>query len=237
MAALSSPQSSASPIRVDMIADFACPWCYLGWRGLAAARTERPDIALELLWRPYQLDPSLPEEGVDRRAYLAAKFPDRSRLSAVHDALVASGAELGIQFNFDAITRAPNTSAAHRLMRWAKGLGLDDLVGEALYAAYFVAGRDIGAPEVLAEIGGGAGMDPLLILDLLSRGADQDAVSRDHRIAVEGGVTGVPFFVFDEKFAAIGAQPTAKLVRIIDHAVAERANRHSSFQVPTNFTN
>ena len=221
---------------VDLIVDFACPWCYLGWRNLKAARDLRPDAHLKILWRPYMLDPGLPEEGVDRKAYMAKKFPDRSRLSAVHDALVASGREAGIIFNFDAMTVSANTSGAHRLTRWAQSLGFADAVGEALFAANFTLGQNLGDPEVLADIGAKAGMDRLLILELLAKGADKDVVLADHQIAAREGVTGVPFLIFDQKFATMGAQATSALVRVIDHALAERGGPAPPLQVPTSFT-
>jgi predicted DsbA family dithiol-disulfide isomerase len=231
-----APPASA-PLVVDFIADFACPWCYLGWRNLAAARDLRPEAGLKIKFRPYMLDPGLPEEGIDRRLYMEKKFPDRSRLSAVHDALVQAGADAGITFNFELMKVAANTGGAHRLARWAESLGLAEKVAEGLYAANFTEGRNIGDPEVLADIAAAAGMDRLLVLELLSRGDDREAVEADFQIAARGGVTGVPFYVFDQKFAAMGAQPPEKLTRVIDHALRERGGPPPAFQAPTNFTN
>jgi predicted DsbA family dithiol-disulfide isomerase len=123
--------------------------------------------------------------------------------------------------NFDRIAKSPNTSAAHRLVRWAQGQGLQAEVLEGLFAAYFTDGKDIGDPEVLADIGAAAGMDRLLILDLLARGEDLEVVSQEHQIAVDAGVTGVPFMIFAQKFSVIGAEPAEKLARAIDHAFVE----------------
>jgi predicted DsbA family dithiol-disulfide isomerase len=218
MVAPSSPLITSSPvIKVDFIADVVCPWCYLGWVKLKAAFALRPDVTPQLVWRPYQLDPNLPEQGVDRKAYMAAKFKDPERLRSASEALQASAAEDGLVLNFDQIKLSPNTSAAHRLIRWSQAAGVQDQVIEGLFTAYFTEGKDIGDPEVLAQIGAAAGMDRLHILDFLSRGEDIETVRRDHQTALEAGVTGVPFMVFDEQFSVMGAQPANRIVRVIDH--------------------
>ena len=118
---------------VDVVADVVCPWCFLGWRRLKATLALRPDVDSKLIWRPYQLDPTLPEDGVDRKAYMAAKFKDPARLKAVHQALLEGGSEDGITFNFEIIEKSPNTNAAHRLIRWALTAGVQDQVVEALF--------------------------------------------------------------------------------------------------------
>ena len=210
----------AQPLRIDVVADIVCPWCYLGWRRVLAAAALRPDIEVSIVWRPYQLDPSIPEQGVDRKAYMAAKFKDPERLRAVHDALVAGGADDGIIFDFDAIQLSPNTNAAHRLVRWALTAGVQDLVVEALFAAYFTEGRDIGDPMVLADIAGAAGMERLVVLQLVSEGADKASVTQEHAMAVKGGVTGVPYMIFAGKVAVVGAESPEHIVAAIDQALA-----------------
>lgn len=204
---------------VDVVADVVCPWCYLGWRRVKAAVALRPDIDARLIWRPYQLDPTLPEEGVDRKAYMAAKFKDPSRLKAVHEALVSGGAEDGIRFNFAVIDKSPNTNAAHRLIRWALTAGVQDAVVEALFAAYFTEGRDIGDPMILADIAEAAGMERLVVLQLLSEGADRESVTREHSMAVQGGVTGVPYVIFGGKVAVVGAETPERIAEAIDQAL------------------
>jgi len=207
------------PLLIDLVADVVCPWCYLGWRRLKSALALRPDVEPLIVWRPYQLDPTLPEQGVDRKAYMAGKFKDPVKLKAVHTALVEGGAEDGIVFNFDAIALSPNTNAAHRLIRWGQGAGRQDAVVEALFAAYFTHGRDIGDPQVLAEIGEAAGLDRLVILRLLSEGADRDSVAREHAMAVQGGITGVPFAIFGGKLAVVGAESPENIAAAIDKAL------------------
>jgi predicted DsbA family dithiol-disulfide isomerase len=206
-------------LEIDLIADMVCPWCFIGWRRLLAASALRPEVDVRITWRPYQLDPTLPEDGVDRAAYMAKKFPDAARRRQVSEMLVSLAAEDGIEMNFERIARSPNTSAAHRLVRWAQEQNLQAEVLEGLFAAYFTGGRDIGDPETLADIGAAAGLDRLGVLDRLSRGTDREVVAHEHRIALDAGVTGVPFMVFAQKFSVIGAEPANKLVRAIDHAL------------------
>jgi len=212
-----------SPLIVDVVADVVCPWCYLGWRRVKSALASRPDLQASVVWRTYQLDPSLPESGVDRKAYMAAKFKDPSRLRAAHDALVEGGAEDGIVFDFAAIEKSPNTNAAHRLIRWALSAGVQDVVVEALFAAYFTQGRDIGDPIVLADIAEAAGMERLTVLQLLSEGTDRETVAREHSMAVQGGVTGVPFVIFAGKVAVVGAESPEHILAAIDQATAPAA--------------
>jgi len=210
----------AQQLIIDVVADVVCPWCYLGWRRLKSAVALRPDVQAQLIWRPYQLDPTLPEEGVDRKQYMANKFKDPDKLKAVHTALVEGGAEEGIAFNFEAIDLSPNTNAAHRLIRWALTAGVQDQVVEALFKAYFEQGLDIGDPMVLADIAEAAGMERVVVLQLLSEGADKEAVAREHAMAVQGGVTGVPFAIFAGKVAVVGAETPERIVQAIDQALA-----------------
>ena len=209
------------PLLIDLVADVVCPWCYLGWRRVKSAVALRPDVEPLIVWRPYQLDPTLPEQGVDRKTYMAGKFKDALKLKAVHTALVEAGAEEGIVFDFEAIALSPNTSAAHRLIRWAHGAGRQDAVVEALFSAYFTQGRDIGDPVVLADIGEAAGMDPVVILRLLSEGADKETIDREHAMAVQGGVTGVPFAIFGGKLAVVGAESPENIAQAIDKALEQ----------------
>jgi predicted DsbA family dithiol-disulfide isomerase len=211
------------PLLIDLVADVVCPWCYLGWRRVRSAVALRPDVEPLIVWRPYQLDPSLPEQGVDRKAYMAGKFKDPVKLKAVHTALVEAGAEEGIVFRFDAIALSPNTSAAHRLIRWAHAAGRQDAVVEALFAAYFTNGRDIGDPQVLAAIGEAAGLDPATILTRLADGVDQQTIADEHALAVRGGISGVPFAIFGGKLAVVGAESRENIAQAIDQALAAAA--------------
>lgn len=205
-------------MQIDFIADVVCPWCYLGWRRLEKALAMRPDLQATVTWRPYQLDPTLPEEGVDRKNYYAAKFPDPERREAGARVLNAAAAEDGISWNLAEIPISPNTNAAHRLIRWAQGEGLQGPVLEGVLAAYFTELRDIGDPVVLADIGEKAGLDRMRLLQLFSEGVDKDTVAREHFQAHQAGVSGVPFMIFDGKIAVSGAEPPERLVKAIDKA-------------------
>lgn len=210
-------------MQIDFIADVVCPWCYLGWRRLEKALAMRPDVKANIVWRPYQLDPTLPEQGVDRKAYMAAKFPDPERRAAIGKILADAAAEDDIVLNLDAVAVSPNTNAAHRVIRWAQTAGLQEPVLEGVLSAYFTHGKDIGDPVVLADIAGAAGMDRLLVLKLLSEGADKDTITREHQMAHEAGVSGVPFMIFDGKLAVSGAEPPERLVKAIDKALEAAA--------------
>lgn len=210
----------AQPLHIDFIADVVCPWCYIGLRRLEQALALCPDVAAEILWRPYQLDPSIPEEGVDRRAYMAAKFgSDPDRRKAMLEALNAAAASVDLDLKVADIPISPNTNAAHRLIRWAQGQGLQGPMLKAILDAYFVELKDIGDPVVLADLAEQAGMDRMTVLKLLSEGADKDAVRREHMMAVQAGVTGVPFMIFGGKVAAVGAEDPERLAMAIDKAL------------------
>ena len=208
------------PLHIDFIADVVCPWCYIGWRRLEQALAMRPDVTAEVVWRPYQLDPTIPEEGVDRRAYMEAKFgSDPDRRKAMLEALNEAASGVGLDLRLADIPISPNTNAAHRLIRWAQGQGLQQPVLEAVLRAYFVELKDIGDPVVLADLAETAGMERMTVLRLLSEGADKDAVTREHMMAVQGGVTGVPFMIFGGKVAAVGAEAPERLAMAIDKAL------------------
>jgi predicted DsbA family dithiol-disulfide isomerase len=215
--------SDAAPLKIDFIADVVCPWCYLGWRRLHTALAERPKVRAEITWRPYQLGPDLPEEGVDRAEYYRMRFRDPKQLEQSREMLEGLARDEGFEMNLSKGERMPNTLAAHRLIRWAQGQGKQDALLEPLMAAYFRDGRDVGDPQVLVEIAAEAGLDPVLTLQLLAGDADRDAVRREHQIAVEAGVSGVPCMIFDGKFAVMGAESSVRLGRAIDHALQQRA--------------
>src|ERR1700691_2206349 len=154
-------------MQIDVVSDTICPWCFIGKRRLARALAERPDVEFDVRWRAFRLDPTIPPEGVERRAYLKAKFGDGERPKAMSEAIRAAGEGEDIAFAFERIARTPNTIDSHRLIRWAGNEGLQDEVVEALFKAYFEDGRDIGNLDILVEIAGETGMDTALVADLL----------------------------------------------------------------------
>ncbi len=206
---------------VDIVSDVVCPWCYVGKRNFEAARAQMPDVAFEVRWRPYQLDPTIPEGGVDRKTYMERKFGGKA--SGMHDRISQAGADVGIAFDFRAIRISPNTLNAHRLIRWAQTTGAQDALVERLFRDYFIEGRDVGNSDVLTAAARDCGMDGDLVAGLLAGDADRAAV-RDEIIEAQNiGVTGVPFFILDGAFALAGAQPPDVLVRAINKALSRRA--------------
>jgi predicted DsbA family dithiol-disulfide isomerase len=202
---------------IDVVSDVVCPWCYLGEKRLDAALQDEP-WPVVVRWRPYQLDPTIPEGGLDRAAYMEKKFGKTGRLKSVHDNLVRLGAEVGLPFAFDRIKRAPNTLDAHRLIRWSSSAGAQREVVDRLFRAYFVEGRDIGDRAVLLDIARESGLDAGLVEKLFSENADKDAVQGEIAEAQSIGVTGVPFFIFAGRLGVPGAQDPDVLRRAIAQA-------------------
>jgi predicted DsbA family dithiol-disulfide isomerase len=207
----------SEPLTIDVVSDVVCPWCYLGEKRLEAALADAPQ-PVAVRWRPYQLDPTIPEGGLDRAEYMAKKFGKSGRLQSVHDNLTRLGAEVGVPFAFDKIKRAPNTLDAHRLIRWASSAGVQGRVVDRLFKAYFVEGRDIGDRSVLTEIGGECGLDVELVEKLLAEGADVDLVREEIAQAQGMGVSGVPFFIFAGRIGVSGAQEPSVLRQAMTQA-------------------
>jgi predicted DsbA family dithiol-disulfide isomerase len=214
-------------VQIDFIADVICPWCFIGKRRLARAMAMRPGILFDVKHRPYRLDPAVPREGLPRKAYLAARFPDDKGLEDAHRLISAEGAKEGIVFDWNAIERTPNTIDAHRLIRWAETQGVQDDVVEKLFAAYFENGEDISDVRVLADIADICGMDGAQIADMLESDTDVANVERDDRLAHEMGVTGVPAMIFGGKIAVSGAREADILAMAIDKALEMAASNQT----------
>ena len=205
-------------MQIDVISDTVCPWCFIGKRRLQRAMAMRGDIAFDVRWRPFRLDPTIPKEGLDRKAYMKAKFGEDGLVEA-HRMLTREGAKDGIVFAFDAIRRAPNTLDSHRLIRWAETAGVQDEVVERLFIAYFENGEDIGDIRVLSDIADLCGMDGVEIARMLESGADTALVEREETLAREMGVTGVPAIIFGGRIAVSGAREPEILAAAIDKAL------------------
>jgi len=208
----------ADMMNIDVVSDVVCPWCFVGKRRLEAALSQTGESPVAVRWRPFQLDPTIPPQGLERRAYMRAKFRDDARLAEAHARLRALGAEVGIDFDFEAITRSPNTLDAHRLIRWASASGVQDEVVERLFSAYFEHGRDIGDRSVLTEIAARCGMDADALERQFADDGDIEAVRAEIAEAQALGVTGVPFFIFASRFAVSGAQSAEVLAKAMESA-------------------
>ncbi|HEY2035208.1 MAG TPA: DsbA family oxidoreductase [Rhizomicrobium sp.] len=208
-------------MQIDIVSDTVCPWCFIGKRRLEKALALRPDIEFDIRWRAYRLDPSIPPEGVDRKQYIQAKFGNNPNRQAMQDALQQAGQSEGIAFAFDRIARSPNTLDSHRLIRWSASAGVQNEVVERLFEAYFEDGRDIGNPDVLVEIASDAGMDSATVADLLEQGTDRELIENEDALAHRLGISGVPTFIFQNKYLVSGAHDPDQLVKVIDTVAAE----------------
>jgi predicted DsbA family dithiol-disulfide isomerase len=203
--------------RLEIVSDVVCPWCYLGAANLLRALADRGRPSpFAIHWRPFRLDPTIPPEGLDRAAYLAAKFGDPARVDAAHARLAAMGRDVGLAFRFDLIRRAPSSLDAHRLIRWAEPERLSTRTAMALFARYFEQGGDISDPAVLVSAAEEAGLDGPAVARLLAGDADRAEVAAEAAAAAERGVTGVPTFLVGGRYAIAGAQPPNVWMRLAD---------------------
>ncbi|MRG55359.1 disulfide bond formation protein DsbA [Phyllobacterium sp. SYP-B3895] len=202
---------------IDVVSDVVCPWCFVGRKRLEQALELNPDIDVSVNWRPFQLDPTIPPQGKDRKRYMQEKFGSSDRIFEIHQQLTELGKEVGIEFDFDSIEISPNTLDAHRLIRWASQAQpnvQDTLVG-ILFSYYFEQGKDIGDAEVLLEAAAEAGMDVAIVASLLPTDADAVGVRQEIDTANQIGVRGVPCFILDQKYALMGAQSAETLADAI----------------------
>ncbi len=210
------------PLSIDIVSDAVCPWCYIGKRKLEAALARRAsdEAPARIRWLAFQLNPDIPAGGVDRRSYLETKFGGPERAKQIYARIKAAGDEVGIPFDFERIVRQPNTVDAHRLTAWAQDLDpiAADALVEGLFRAYFIDGVDIGDIDSLARLAGDAGFDSAAARSMLVSDAGRAAIETEERRSRELGVTGVPFFVFNQRLAVSGAQPPEVLLDAIEQA-------------------
>ncbi|MBT8424235.1 MAG: DsbA family oxidoreductase [Silicimonas sp.] len=203
-------------ITLDILSDPICPWCYIGKANLDRALEARPDHALTIQWHPFQLNPDMPDAGMDRREYLETKFGGKDNAVAVYARVADAAKAAGLNIDFSGIERTPNTLDAHRLIHWAGLEGRQTAAVSRLFKAYFEDGKDIGDPEILLAIAEGIGMDREMVARLIESDDDlEDVRSRDAH-ARERGVTGVPTFVLANQHVVPGAQPTELWLKVID---------------------
>ena len=211
-------------LTIEMVSDLVCPWCWLGLRRLQGAIDLVPDLEVEVLFRPFELDPTIPAEGVDYKEYMRQRFgtdQGKERSNTMRDALIAYGKEDGIPFAFDKITRRPNSFDAHRLVRWAQGQGHGAAAKEKLFEAYFANGEDIGEHPILLRIAGEIGLDTDIVADLLDRGADVETTREEQSLFRQMGISGVPTYIAHRQIAVQGAETSEKLARFLKTAAAQ----------------
>jgi predicted DsbA family dithiol-disulfide isomerase len=213
------------PIPITVTSDFICPWCYIGEKRLARA-LERlpPGIDVQLEWLPFELNPDMPAEGMDRRAYLSRKFGSWQRVEAIQAQMVSAGRGDGASFDYAAVQWTPNTFLAHRLSWFAQREGKQRAFVEAALEAYFAHGRDTGSSNVLADIASDVGLDREAAASFLNSDAGAQSVRTLERTALERGIQGVPYFDIGG-IAMAGAQPAEMILQTIIEAAAPRAPR------------
>jgi predicted DsbA family dithiol-disulfide isomerase len=212
------------PVKLDILSDPICPWCYIGKARLDRALEARPDHPFVIAWHPFQLNPDMPAGGMDRRTYLETKFGGQEAAVRAYLPVAEHARAAGVKINFEAMTRTPNTLNAHRMIQWAGIEGRQTPMVAALFRAYFGEGRDIGDADTLADLADEAGMDAALVHRLLASDADHaDIIARD-AAARQMGVNSVPTFIVAGQHAVPGAQPTETWLAVIDE-IAARAQQ------------
>ena len=217
--------SEANAVTVDVVSDVVCPWCFIGQKRLDKAVAAAGDVDVHIRWRPFQLDPTIPPQGKDRREYMLAKFGSDERIREIHARIEPLGEAEGISFAFDAIRVAPNTLDAHRLIRWAGAAGeaVQNRLVRRLFQLNFEEGVNIGDHAVLVEAAREAGMDASVVASLLPTDADVEAVRTEIATASRMGISGVPCFLLEGKYAVMGAQDADTLADAIRQVAAAKA--------------
>lgn len=211
----------AMGMQIDIVSDTICPWCFIGKRRLEAALAQRPDLDPTITWHPFQLNPNTPVEGLSREEYMRQKFGGKDYPKGFGDSIRAAGATVDIDFGFERMARVPNTVRSHQLILWADEADKQDALVEALFRIYFLEARDIGDPEILIEAAAEVGMDADTVRSKFDRG-DDDAIVRSRDEHVRGlGISGVPTFIINQKYALQGAQEPPAILQVLDKVAAE----------------
>ncbi len=212
-------------ISVDVVSDVVCPWCFIGQKRLDKAIGTVEGVDVHVSWRPFQLDPTIPAQGKDRREYMLAKFGSEERIRDIHARIEPLGAAEGIAFDFDAIKVAPNTLDAHRVIRWAGPAGeeVQNRLVRRLFQLNFEKGANLGDAAVLIKAAREAGMDASVVETMLATDADKEAVRTEIATASRMGITGVPCFLIEGKYAVMGAQDAETLADAIRQIATAKA--------------
>jgi predicted DsbA family dithiol-disulfide isomerase len=210
-------------MQIDVIFDTVCPWCFVGKRRLETALARAGEDEVLISWRPFLLNPDMPVEGVDKDTYFRAKFGGRARSQRVSRAIAEAGKSVGVEFDFDLMRRIPNSVSSHRLVKYAEREGRAGDAVEALYRAYFLEGRDIGNISTLLRVGEEIGFKATALRNYLHGPENAESIRDDNARAHRMGVTGVPAYIIDGRFAVSGAQEPEVFLRLFEVA---RAKRH-----------
>jgi len=212
------------PVRIDVVSDVVCPWCFIGKHRLEMALALKPDIAVEVCWRPYFLNHWIPREGISREEYLTAKFGSPERYQSIAQRVSQAAAAEGLTYAMEKISRQPNTLDCHRLIRWAEGLGKAAEMKQKLMDLYFTEGADLTNHAVLVQAAADVGLDAEDVRAALASDQDVAQIEREAQAAKEAGIEGVPCFIFGSKFAVSGAQAPEYLAEAIERSAHAEPN-------------
>jgi predicted DsbA family dithiol-disulfide isomerase len=217
--------ATVAALNIDIVSDVVCPWCYIGKRHIEEAKArwqiKHPEAVVNVRWHPFQLNPDLPLEGTDRKGYLEQKFGGPQRAKEIYARVAAAGRNAGLEMNFDGIRKQPNTLAAHALIAYAQTANDGahaDAVAERLFKAYFVDGEFIGDVDVLVAIAAECGLNADATRAVLSERATLELIAAQDASAREQGISGVPYFIFNQKVALSGAQPPDVLLDAMERS-------------------
>jgi predicted DsbA family dithiol-disulfide isomerase len=213
--------SDQTPVRIDVVSDVVCPWCFIGKRRLEKALALKPGVPVEVHWHPYFLNDWVPPEGMSREDYLTTKFGSPERYSGIAQRVSAAASEEGLTYAVDKMKRQPNTTDCHRLIRWAGGIGKAAEMKQKLMDLYFSEGADLTNRAVLLQAATEVGLDADDVREALASDTDVEDVTREARSAKEAGIEGVPCFIFAGRYAVSGAQPPEYLATMIERVARE----------------
>lgn len=222
----------SEPMRIEVVFDAICPWCYIGHKRLERALAHHGEIDVERVWRPFLLNPEMPSGGMPRGEYLTRKFGSEYRARRIFEAISEAGADEDIRFAFDRITRTPNTVQAHRLVQWAAG-PLQTALVERLFQGYFLEGEDLGDTVTLVALAKDAGLDAREAAAYLAGGENVELVHAENLRAHRAGISGVPCFTLNSRYAIAGAQEPEVFLRLFD---LHNVPAYGSFGTPDSLT-
>lgn len=215
--------SDRRPIRIDVVSDVVCPWCFIGKRRLEKALALASDVPVEVHYRPYYLNEWIPAAGMSREEYLTTKFGSPEKYKGIASRVQAAAAAEGLVYAVEKMSRQPNTRDAHRLIRWAEGIGKAPEMKQRLMDLYFTEGADLSNEAVLVQAAADVGLDPEDVRAALDSDKDIAEIEQEVNAAKEAGIQGVPCFILDGKYAISGAQEPEALAQAIQQVSAQAA--------------
>ena len=203
-------------IKIDVISDTICPWCFIGKRNFEKAISQVPGIEVKFSYSTFQLNPNFPKEGVDKKEYISRKF-NNDHYSNMKERIKDEAIKSGISISNNTLTIIPNTSNSHKLILWSKEYDCHTEIVENLFKAYFEDSKDISNVDILLEIAENSGMDKRIIKQKFLDDLDNEIIIEEERKNRENGVMGVPTYIINDGITLTGSQPVDSLVRLLEH--------------------